>query len=375
MKKITILALHLGYGGIEKCIITLANSLSNEYEIEIISTYKLYDKPSFTLNENIKVKYLMNRGPNKKEIKQSLKSRKYITFLKELLTGFKILKMKKQLMIETIKNCDSDIIISTRDIHNVWLGKYAKKEVLKIGWEHNFHNYNNKYINKIVKSIKDLDYFVLVSKAQLEFYQAKTKTKCIYIPNSIDEYPTKYSSLEEKNIVSTGRLSYEKGFDNLIEVFKLVNNVYPEWKLNIIGDGSEREKIEKLIKKYDLNNSVILHGYQNKEYVNNQLFHSSIYVMTSRSESFGLVLLEAFSYGLPCIAFDRADGAKELISDNWDGYLVKDSNIEQMAKRICELIGNVNRRVIMGANGIKKAQKYNIDTIKEEWIKLFKEKD
>lgn len=370
MKKITFLALHLGYGGIERCITTLANSLVDDYEINIISTYKIYDNPTFKLNDKIKVNYLMDYGPNKREIKEAIKKHKYITLIKELIRATKILRLKKKLMIKYIKKCNSDIIISTRDIHNEWLGQYGNKKSIKIGWEHNHHNNNQNYINKILKSIENLDYFVLVSKSLKDFYQERTNIKCIYIPNALEEYPKKYASLEKQNLISVGRLSYEKGFDDLIDVFKLVNGIHPDWKLNIVGDGFERKKIEEKIKKNNLENSIILHGYQNKEYINELLFNSSIYVMTSRSESFGLVLLEAFSYGLPAIAFDRAVGATELISNNWDGYLISDSNKEQMAKKICELISGINRRVIMGANALKKAEQYNSKNIKEEWIKI-----
>lgn len=371
MKKITFLALHLGYGGIERSIITLANALVDNYDVEIISTYKLYDKPRFKLDDRVQVKYLMDYGPNRDEINRAIDSHHYIKLLKELKKAHKILKLKKKLMIKTIKECNSNIIISTRDIHNSWLGKYGKNSAVKIGWEHNYHNNNHNYIKKILNSITKLDYFVLVSKDLRDFYQKRTKTKCIYIPNSLDSYPTKYASLEEKSIVSVGRLSYEKGYDDLIDVFKLVNDRYPDWKLNIVGDGVERAKIEAKILRMNLAGKVILHGYQNKDYVNTQLFKSSIYVLPSRSESFGLVILEAFSYGLPCVAFDRANGAKNLISDGWNGYLIKDSDKVKMAKRICELIASPNRRVVMGTNALTEASKYNINKIKKEWFHLF----
>ena len=266
-----------------------------------------------------------------------------------------------------------NIIISTRDIHNLWLGKYAKEKSIKIGWEHNHHNNDVSYINKVVNSVQKLDYLVLVSKNLKDFYEKKlenSKCKCIYIPNVLDEFPTKYASLEEKNIISVGRLSKEKGYEDLIDVFKIVNTIYPDWHLNIIGDGIMKKSIQEKINKLNLNNSVTLHGFRDKEYINKCLFKSSIYVMPSFSESFGIVLLEAFSYGLPCIAFSRAVGATEIISDNWDGYLIKDSSKEQMAKRICELIKNPNRRVIMGANALKKASKYDVKEIKKEWIKI-----
>lgn len=378
MKKITILALHLGYGGIENCISNLANSLVDDYEVNIISTYKLYEKPVFKLNDKIKIKYLMtDLKPNKQELKQSLKKLKLITFFKELKKSLKILKLKKNLMIEAIKNCDSDVIISTRDIHNNWLSKYGRDKTLKIGWEHNHHHNNKRYINKVTKSVLGLDYFVLVSKDLTKFYSEKLKdkkAKCVYIPNSINFFPQEKAKLETENLISIGRLSHEKGYLDLIDIFKELHQKYPDSKLNIIGDGPDRKKIEKKIRDNKLEDYIILHGFQEKEYINKYLEKSSVYIMTSYTESFGLVLLEAFAYGIPCVAYSSAEGANEIISDNWDGYLIKDRDKNKMIKRICELLSNRNRRLIMGANGIKKAQEFNTQKTKQKWIEIINRK-
>lgn len=371
MKRITILALHLGYGGIEKCISTLANTLCKNYQVNVISTYKLYEKPSFPIDDRVKITYLIpDLSPSKNEFIDSVKHLKFIKGFKLGITNLKILYLKKKKMIEAIKNCDSDVIISTRDIHNDWLGKYGNPNILKIGWEHNHHNNDKKYINKIIKSVSKLDYFVLVSKELEEFYRQKVKCKTVYIPNTLDYYPKKVSDLEEKRIISVGRLSEEKGYLDLIDVFSLVHQVYPDWKLDIIGDGNQKENIQKKIEEYGLKDFIILHGFQNKEYINQLLQKSSVYVMCSYTESFGIVLLEAFSFGIPCVAFDSARGATEIISNNWDGYLIKDRNKEIMAKKVCELISNPNRRIIMGANGIKKANQYSMDEIRKYWIQI-----
>lgn len=376
MKKITILALHLGYGGIERCISNLVNSLCDDYDIEIVSTYKILDKPAFKIDSKVNIKYLItDMKPNKKEIKESLKKLKLITFMKELRKAQKILKLKKELMINYIKNCHSDIIISTRDIHNLWLSKYGNDNCLKIGWEHNFHNNNQKYINKIIKSVYGLDYFVLVSKSLKEFYDGKTgNCKCVYIPNSISYMPKNKSKLNGKNLISVGRLEIEKGYSDLIDVFSLVHKVYPDWKLNIIGDGSLKEELQRKINKLNLTDSIILHGFRDSKYIEKELLKSSIYLMSSTTESFGLVLIEASSFGLPCIAFTSASGACEIIKDNWDGYLIEDRDKEKMAKRIINLIKNPERRIIMGDNSYKKSINYISDNIKENWIKLFEEK-
>ena len=92
--------------------------------------------------------------------------------------------------------------------------------------------------------------------------------------------------------------------------------------------------------------------------------------MTSYTESFGIVLLEASSFGIPCIAFDSAKGATEIIDNNWDGYLIKNRDKKLMAKKICELISSINRRLVMGSNAYKKASDYSMDKIKKEWIKI-----
>ena len=371
MKRVTILALHLGYGGIERAISDLANSLVDDYIVEVVSTYKVYDKPVNRLDRRIKVKYLTELKPNKKEFKSALKKFRLISAFKEGIKSVKILKLKKELMIEFIKQCDSDVIISTRDIHNEWLGEYAREGVLKIGWEHNHHHGNEKYAKKIIESCKNLDYFVLVSKDLASYYKERVNPKCVYIPNLVSKADVT-SDLKSPNLVSVGRLSKEKGFVDLIDVFALVHMMYPEWKLNLIGDGEEKDKIISKIHKYGLEDSVIMHGFLDKDKVGKILSESSIYLMTSFTESFGIVLLEAFSYGVPCVAFDSAEGANEIISNNWDGYLIKDRDIDEMAKRVCHLIGNYSRRFIMGQNAIKKANKYSLEEVREKWIKIIK---
>lgn len=371
MKKVTILALHLGYGGIERAITDLANSIANLYDVTIVSTYKLYDNPVNVLDKKIKVEYLTELKPNKEELKQSIKKINIVKFTKEFFKALKILNLKKKLMIEYIKNCDSDVIISTRDIHNFWLGQYGNKKSLKIGWEHNHHHGNMKYADKIVKSSTNLDYLVLVSKDLTKFYKQKTNTKCIYIPNMIEKSNIK-SNLKEKNIISIGRLSPEKGFIDLIDVFKLVNEKHNDWTLHIVGDGAEKEKIKEKIKENNLEEKVILHGYLTKKEIEPLLKKSSIYTMTSFTESFGIVLLEAYSFGIPCIAFDSAEGAREIIDNNKNGFLIKNRDKNKMAKKIIELINNQEKRKEIGNKGLQQVEEYDIEKVKEKWINIIK---
>lgn len=374
MKKVTILSLHLGYGGIEKCVASLANMLIDNYEVEIATVYKLYDKPSFYIDPRVKIVYLTNITPNKKEFKEALKNHKLMTTLKEGKKSLSILKQRKKKTIEYIKSCDSDVIISTRDIFNNWLGKYGKKGTIRIGWEHNHPHGNNKYSNNIIKSSKNLDHFVLVSKALEEYYKDSIP-KSIYIPNAIDNIPEKSSSLKEKRLVSVGRLSPEKGYDDLLKIFKEVNKKYKDWKLDIVGSGIEQEKLEKYIKDNNLDKNVVLHGFKETEFIYDLFNKSSIYLMTSHTESFGIVLIEAMSVGLPCVAFSSAEGANEIIKDGYNGYLIDNRSYKEYISKLELLMNDSKLRKELGTNGKNSIDKYSSKVVKEEWINLIEKGD
>jgi len=371
MKKVTILALHLGYGGIETAISDLANMLIENYEVEIVSTYKIYPEPVNAIDEKVKIKYLTNLKPNKKELLKAIRSFNIKNILKEGIKSFKILKLKKYAMINYIQNSKSDVIISTRDIHNKWLGKYGNKNTLKIGWEHNHHHGDKRYIKKIIRSVENLDYFILVSHDLENFYKDKVRPKCVYIPNIVTLGDT-VSNLDKFNIVSIGRLSKEKAFLDLIDIFYEINKKYPNWKLNIIGDGTEYSKIKSKISEYNLNKSVIMHGFLNKKEIEKILVNSSIYVMTSFTESFGIVLLEAMSYKVPCVAYSSAEGAREIITDNVSGYLIPNRDTSLMIEKISLLIENYDIRCKLGANALKNAGNYTSDKVKDKWINIIK---
>lgn len=378
LKKVTILALHLGYGGIEKSIVALANLLADDYEVEIISSYQLFEKPAFDIDPRVEVRYLITRyKPNREAWKSSIKHLRPISFVKESFNSVMTLALRRSTMIRAIENCHSDIIISTRDLFNTWLGTYGRKSCYKIGWEHNHYHGDMSYADKVTKSARNLDALVLVSDSLRKFYKkqlADTKCKCFYIPNMLDSVPDQLSKLNEKRLISVGRLSREKGYEDLLDVFKLIHQEEPSWRLDIIGDGAQKNLLGDRIFNEGLKECVTLHGFQDKTFINNLLSKSSIYLMTSVTESFGIVLIEAMSYGLPCVAFDSAEGATELIQDGVNGYLISYRNKEEYAKKVVELIRNKKLRTKLGSAGRKTSLNYTGDKVKRDWIKLLKRK-
>ena len=378
MKKITIFSLHLGYGGIERCVANLSNLLCNDYEIEIISTYKLEGSPVFDIDDKVKITYLIDKyKPNREEWKNALKKLRIIKLIKETYVAIKVLALRKSKTVEAIKKCDSDIMISTRVLFNKWLGIYGKKNAYKIGWEHNHHHQDVEYAKGVVNSCSNLNTLVLVSDSLRSFYKKKMKDKgfkcrCVFIPNMLDSIPKTTSKLIEKRIISVGRLSKEKGFVDLIEVFKKFHDKNPDWKLDLVGDGSQKNKIVDQIYQYHLTDSVTVHGYLKKNEINEILKKSSFYVMTSYTESFGIVLIESMSHGVPCIAFTSAEGANDLIKNNENGYLINNRDFDEMVLKMDELANDKKKRLELGKNAREFSLNYSSDIVKKEWLNLLK---
>ena len=375
MKKITILCLHLGYGGIEVAVSNLANMLCNDYNVEIVSIYNIYGKPVYDINKKVTIKYLYDGGPNKKEFKESLKKLQLIKTLKEGIKSIKILKIKKNSMKNYIENCDSDIIISTRIEITEILSKYYKGKGILISQEHAHHNNNKDYINRVIKSLKNIDYFMPVSRKLTKFYKNKVKgnTKVMYSPLCVDYIPDKETKKNNKNIVSIGRLSPEKGCLDLIDVFNLIHKEDSECVLHIIGDGEEKIKMQEKIKNLNLNDSVVLYGYKDKEFIREKLNDMSLYLMTSYEESFGLVLLEASAFAIPSIAFSSAEGACEIINNNVDGYIIEDRNKEEMKEKVLELLNDKQKLALFGHEAKIKCNEYSYEVVKEKWLGIIED--
>lgn len=374
MKKITFLVLHLGYGGAEQAVISQANVLAEKYQVEIISFYKLLPEPAFKVDERVKIRYLTEDiKPNRNEIKDALYKRKIGKFCAESVKSCKILYWRKKKMEEAIKKSDSDIIISSRYIYHQLLTKNASSNVICIGQEHNHHNNNEKYIRKQVNAVKDMDYFMPVSRELTEFYEQKLKNQkvvCKYIPHHLEKIPERISDLKGKNIISVGRLAPEKDYEELIKVFSEMDSSFEEWKLHIVGDGDEREKLQNLIREKQLENRIIMHGFLGKEEIEKLMYQSSLYLMTSLTESFGLVLIEAQSYGLPCIAYDSAQGAKEIITSGKNGILIENRDRKQMVKEIEKCLQDLEYRQRIGKEGRENALHYSKESIQNQWYEF-----
>ena len=156
----------------------------------------------------------------------------------------------------------------------------------------------------------------------------------VVIPNPVTRFPKVSANWTNKTVISVGRHEPMKGFDMLIDAWAIVAKKHPDWTLKICGPGNN-EPYKKQAEKLGLHQIKDL-GFVESVY--DEMSTASIYVLSSRFEGFGIVLIEAMAMGLPCVAFTCPAGPRDIVSNHQDGILVEKNNVPKLAEAICFLI-------------------------------------
>ncbi len=217
------------------------------------------------------------------------------------------------------------------------------------------------------KNVRKLNAIVLLTKEDENSWKGLTRT--YMINNAVPFYPEKTSTCENKQAIIIGRYNDAKGYEYLIEAWDIVNKKYPDWKINIYGSGEYYNIVYKAIHDRNLQNVMIMN--EPTDGIMNKYLESSIYVMSSRYEGFGMVLLEAMACGVPCVAFDCPYGPRNIIRNGEDGILVEYLNSQALADSICQLIENKELRKEMGIKARTNVQRFSQESIMNQWIQLF----
>ena len=368
LKKILIVVPDLSIvGGRERVVANLSNELVKNYKIYIISIFNANKNIVFDYSKNIELIKLSNI----KEIALPNVKNPFFKILRELarpLIRFAnriIIKIMSRRFIKLAKEIEPDIIIDNSD--SFINGKFVLKNSAVIKLIHGkFDIYKNF-------NLDGLQNFVLLSSQELDSYKTKYPNANFYIiPNFLPNISNLNTNYSQKVVVSVGRLSKEKGFLRLIDIWKLIqdSSEFKDWKLHIVGDGELKEKIENKIKDLNLTNSIILKPFTKD--VESEYLSASIYAMTSHFEGLPMVLIEAQSYALPTISFDIATGPSDIIEDEKSGYLIKDNDLNKYATKLKTLMQDENLRVKMGAKSKEIVKsKFSKEVVMKQWMELF----
>lgn len=372
-RKIYFLSFNIfGMGGTGRTVINTATSLiQSGYDVEIISVFGDRSDQYFEIDEAIKVSLLLDKKKKKTRIQRILHSMPSILINKDdefykdfsLLTDIRILKKLLRLR--------NGILVSTRPGFNVMLGKYFKIRLFKvIGQEHLNYNIHTKYLQKQIKKYyKKLDLIMTLTDADTEEYIREIpsiKNKLIKVPNAIPNLE-EIQGIERKNqIIAAGRLVPQKGFDLLIKAAPKVIEKHPDWVIKIFGKGRELQYLKELIIKNGVEKNVLLMGPTKT--IEKEMAESKIYVLSSRYEGFGMVIIEAMKMQVPVVSFDCPEGPGEIITNNEDGLLVENGDINKLAEAMNKLIEDESLRERLVHNANRNVREYNIENITSLWI-------
>lgn len=217
--------------------------------------------------------------------------------------------------------------------------------------------------------IKHYDAFVVLTQEDAEAWGWYPNLHII--PNALSFMPEQASTCLNKQVISVGRLTILKGFNLLIEAWSRVIKMYPGWRLVIFGSGEEERKLQAIIEKYNLCDSIKI--FPPTKDISAKYAESSIYAMTSLSEGFPMVLVEAMACGLPCVSFSTSCGPAEIISHEKDGFVVPLGNIRELSEKLSLLMSDEDLRIRMGKAARQNISRYSVDQVMEKWKDLFRQ--
>ena len=358
-------------GGLERIIVFKANYFANHLpDVQVILvTSEQLNKPSFfPLSENVKhidlnvcIDYPFDQS----------------SLLKLFRFPFLYRKFKNR-FLKVLEREMPDIVISTirREINFLPLLKDGSIKVAELHVTKDFYHPNfPKGMNRLLRERKDrvrlkklklMDAVVFLTAQEKSFWPELSNVHVI--PNPLVLKPKDVSTCQAKQVIAVGRYVPQKGFDLLIEAWSIVNACYPDWVLKIYGDGNPVE-LQDQIDRLNLTESCKLKP--STTVIEEKYCDSSIFVLSSRYEGFGMVLVEAMACGLPSIAFDCPSGPSEIIRDGIDGFLVENGNVKEMAKRICNLIKDDLLRKEMGERAQLNSARFHMENIAAQWKDLF----
>ena len=356
------------FGGLERILVDKLNELSERYNNEMFLVTANQGQHPIPFPLNTKVTFC--------DLDIVFHRQYYVRGIKRLWTKYRLYRLficKLRLQIQKIR---PDVIVCVRinylaDVLKVCGSVPVIFESHTSFYEFNFANYpfhRRLFVRYWQHSVADANKVVALTEGDAKAWSVINPSVCV-IPNVVHLNESgRYSNCQAKSIIFVGRFSEQKDVRSLLQIWEIVHHRHSEWVLNIYGGyGEEKNELMPLLEQKG--KGICVH--EPTPDIFDHYFESSMLLLTSLYEPFGLVLPEAMSCGLPVISFDCPYGPADIITDGVDGFLIKDRNIKAFADKICLLIDNPQLRKEMGKAGILSSQRYHADYIMPLWQTLF----
>lgn len=345
-------------GGVERIISEKANTLSTQYRhnVTLISVYRDERPLPYTLDKNVRLIKL--DVPFAKRTSNPVS--RLFSRLGTMLTASKRLN-------NTIKSLNPDIIFFTTTLGAILL-PFCHTKARKIYESHTarkFNPYNQLFF--LTEHCADV-VVCLTNDDAKSYHHAK---RIIVIPNFINNIRLHVNDYCVKKAIAVGRLEHVKGFDILIGCWHEVAKVFPDWQLDIYGEGACRETLQQQIDTLYLGDKVKLCGRHDN--IMEVYPRYSLHLMTSHYEGLPMTLIEAQACGLPSVVFNFQYGASDIVTNGHNGLIVEQGNTELFTEATIKMLSSEILRKEYGTHALAVGKRYSKENIFKKWIKLIEE--
>lgn len=357
-------------GGMERVLATKANYLvARGYDITVVTTDQRGLPPFFPLDARIRcvdlgVNYETNNGKSflNKLVHFPFKQWRHRRRLSRVLR-----EIRPDVTVSMFCN-DATFLPSIKDgsrkVLEIHFSRFKRLQYDRKGLWRLADVWRNRNEADVVARF---DRFVVLTHEDSRYWGKLSNIAVI--PNAQTFASDAPAPLEAKTVVAVGRLTYQKGFDLLLQAWAEVCRRVSGWQLAIVGDGELRSALSAQAESLGLAGCVtfvpatkdVVAVYRD----------TSVLAMSSRYEGFGMVLLEAQTVGVPVVSFACKCGPSEIVNDGVDGYLVAPGDVDAMADRLVRLMQDGALRRRMGARAFANAARFSTDAVMKQWMALF----
>jgi len=357
------------WGGIERILVDKMNYLASEYG---------YDVYMLTTGQGKHpIPYHLDPLVHLEDLNIRMHQQYQFHGLKRLFVNWKLTRLFKQRLADRIKTIQPDIIVCTTSSYlEIDLLTKIKGNMPLVIESHSIcqrilgqNGLRNKFVDYIYRrGFSKAQVLVALTEGDaLEWHQIHPNVKVI--PNMVHLNDGPLASLKNKRVIWVGRLDYQKRPMEIISIWQKVYPSFPDWQLDIYGEGEQLQELEHAVQQLDMN----IHIHQPTDRIFDAYRESSILVSTSMFEPFGLVIPEAMSCGLPVVAYNCPFGPSYILTDGVDGFLIQNNNQQAFADKLRLLMADDSLLYRMGMAGLKTSHRFEAKQIMPQWKALFEQ--